>query len=114
MNLPQIDHPVFYFFMLKHNVNMAVSRGLQLFSTVALTVELVNGGTKLQSTGRVYYTWDIRAYLFVLGLVFLLIYYKRYRVTIQLVQNLPLTSKPKFSFGLARPVQSRPKRNFCF
>ena len=45
---------------------------------VALTVELVNGGTKLQSTGQVYYTWDIRAYLFVLGLVFLLIYYKRY------------------------------------
>ena len=57
---------------------MAVVRGFQLFSMVALTVELVNGGTKLQSTGQVYYTWDIRAYLFVLGLVFLLIYYKRY------------------------------------
>ena len=28
-----------------------------------------------------------------------------YRVTIQLVQNLPLTSKHKFCFGLARPGQ---------
>ena len=56
---------------------MVVARGLQLFSTVALTVELVNGGTKLQSTGKIYYSWDIRAVLFVLGLVFLLIYYKR-------------------------------------
>ena len=37
-----------------------------------------------------------------------------YRVTIQLVQNLLLTSKLKFRFGLARPGQARPKRNFCF
>ena len=37
-----------------------------------------------------------------------------YRVTIPLVQNLPLTSKQKFRFGLARPGQARPKRNFCF
>ena len=37
-----------------------------------------------------------------------------YRVTIQLVANLPLTSKQKFHFGLARPGQSRPKRNFSF
>ena len=32
-----------------------------------------------------------------------------YRVTHHVVQNLPLTSKPKFLFGLARP-----KQNFCF
>ena len=31
-----------------------------------------------------------------------------YRVNIQLVANLPLTSKPKFHFGLARPGQARP------
>ena len=35
-----------------------------------------------------------------------------YRVTRLLVQNLPLTSKVKFRFGLARPGQARPKRNF--
>ena len=35
-------------------------------------------------------------------------------MTKQLVQNLPLTSKQKFHFGLARPGQVRPKRNFCF
>ena len=29
-------------------------------------------------------------------------------------QNLPLTSKKKFRFGLVRPGQTRPKRNFCF
>ena len=37
-----------------------------------------------------------------------------YRVTRLLVQNLPLTSKVKFRFGLARPGQARPKRNFTF
>ena len=37
-----------------------------------------------------------------------------YRVTIQLVQNLPLTSKQKFRFGLDWPGLARPKRNFCF
>ena len=37
-----------------------------------------------------------------------------YRVTITLVQNLLLTSKPKFRFGLARAGQGRPKRNFWF
>ena len=36
-----------------------------------------------------------------------------YRATIHLVQNLPLTSKLKFRFGLARSGQARPKRNFC-
>ena len=36
------------------------------------------------------------------------------RVTHQVVTNLPLTSKQKFSFGPARPGQARPKRNFCF
>ena len=39
---------------------------------------------------------------------------KLYRVTIQLVANLPLTSKQKFRSGLARPGQARPKRNFWF
>ena len=53
---------------------------MQAFSLVALTVELLNGGTRLQSTGNMYYSWDIRAVLFVLGLVFLLIYYKRYHM----------------------------------
>ena len=37
-----------------------------------------------------------------------------YRVTIQLVANLPLTSKQKFHFGLACPSLARPKWNFCF
>ena len=37
-----------------------------------------------------------------------------YRVTIQLVANLPLTSRQKFRFDLARPGQARPKRNLCF
>ena len=36
-----------------------------------------------------------------------------YRVTIPLVQNLQLTSRQKFRFGLARPGQAKPKRNFC-
>ena len=36
-----------------------------------------------------------------------------YRVTIPLVQNLQLTSRRKFHFGLARPGQARPKQNFC-
>ena len=35
-----------------------------------------------------------------------------YRVTIQLVTNLPVTSKQKFCFGLAWPSLARPKRNF--
>ena len=37
-----------------------------------------------------------------------------YRVTIPLVQNLPLTTKQKFRFDLGRPGEARPKRNFCF
>ena len=37
-----------------------------------------------------------------------------YRVTEQLVQNTPLSSKQKFRFGLARPGQARLKRNYCF
>ena len=37
-----------------------------------------------------------------------------YRVTIQLVQNLLLTTKPKFRFGLAWPGLVRPKQNFIF
>ena len=37
-----------------------------------------------------------------------------YRVTIQLVTNLPLTSKQKFHFGLARPLHARLKQNLCF
>ena len=40
--------------------------------------------------------------------------HNRYRVTIHLVQNLPLTSKQKFHFGLACPDLARPKRNFSF
>ena len=43
-----------------------------------------------------------------------LLFRARYRVTIQLVGNLPLTSKQKFHFGLARPGQARPKRNLSF
>ena len=38
----------------------------------------------------------------------------KYRVTILLVQNLPLTSNHKFLFGLARSGKARPKRDFCF
>ena len=37
-----------------------------------------------------------------------------YRVTHLVDSNLPLTSKQKFCFGLARSGQARPKRNFCF
>ena len=37
-----------------------------------------------------------------------------YRVTIQLEQNFPLTSKQKFRFGLGWPGLARPKQNFCF
>ena len=37
-----------------------------------------------------------------------------YRVTHHVVQTLPLTSKQKFCFGLARLGQARPKRNFLF
>ena len=37
-----------------------------------------------------------------------------YRVTHQVDLNLPLTSNQKFRFGLARPGQARPKRNFFF
>ena len=54
---------------------------------MALTVELLNGGTRLQSTGNMYYSWDIRAVLFVLGLVFLLIYYKRYHMMRNLINE---------------------------
>ena len=32
---------------------------------------------------------------------------KKYRLTIPLVQNLPLTSKQEFHFGLARSGQAR-------
>ena len=39
---------------------------------------------------------------------------KDYRVTIQVVANLLLTSKQKLPIGLARPGQARPKQNFCF
>ena len=41
------------------------------------------------------------------------IIYLVYRVNIQLVANLPLTSEQKFRFGLAWPGLARPKRNFC-
>ena len=37
-----------------------------------------------------------------------------YRMTHQVVQILPLTSKQKFCFGLAWPGLARPKLNFCF
>ena len=36
----------------------------------------------------------------------------RYRLTIELVTNLPLTSKQ--NFRLAWPVLARPKHNFCY
>ena len=38
----------------------------------------------------------------------------KYRVTHHVVSNLPLTSKQKFRFCLARPGQARPKQNFTF
>ena len=37
-----------------------------------------------------------------------------YRATHQVLANLPLTTKQKFCFGLARPGQDKPKQNFCF
>ena len=37
-----------------------------------------------------------------------------YRVTHQVVTNLPLASKQKFRFGLACPDLALPKLNFCF
>ena len=36
-----------------------------------------------------------------------------FRVTIPLVQNLQLTTRQKFRFGLACPGLARAKRNFC-
>ena len=36
-----------------------------------------------------------------------------YRVTHQVVTNLPLTSKHKFRFGLVRSGQANHKQNFC-
>ena len=43
---------------------------------------------------------------------FLLFLVQLYRVTIQLVQNLRLTSRQKFRFGLVCPGLARPTRNF--
>ena len=37
-----------------------------------------------------------------------------YRVTHQVVTNLPLTSKQKFRFGLACHGLAKPRRNFSF
>ena len=59
-------------------------------------------------------------FLFLSGLTFMLMCYARYsilityRVTITLVQNLPLTSNQKFRFGLTCPALAMPKRNLCF
>ena len=49
-----------------------------------------------------------------LELIHLLMRIRIYRVTIQLVTKLLLTSKQNFSFGLARPGEARPKQNFYF
>lgn len=49
-----------------------------LFSSLALIIEFVNGGTYTMQ--GVYYSWDVRLASFVLGIVFLLMYYKRYHV----------------------------------
>ena len=46
-------------------------------------------------------------------MVLICLTFRQYRVTIQLMTNLLLTSKQKFRFGLAMPDQARPKRNFC-
>ena len=53
-------------------------------------------------------------YTFVPKLTWLMVVSTLYRVTHLLVQNLPLTSKEKFRFGLACPGLARPKRNFSY
>ena len=67
LRLPQRTKREYFWLLIMH----------VLFSLVALIVEVLNGGNHLKSTGQVYYSWDVRLVSFVLGLVFLLIYYKR-------------------------------------
>ncbi len=46
-----------------------------VFSCAALIIEITNGG--LSVTSGVYYSWDVRLASFLLGFIFLLLYYKR-------------------------------------
>ena len=54
-----------------------------LFNTLALCLEIGTGGVKTKS-GH-YFSWDVRFGTFFLGLIFLLIYYKRYHTSRDLI-----------------------------
>ena len=49
-----------------------------LINLVALCVEVINGG--VSTPKGMYVSWDVRLSSFIMGLVFLLLYYKRYHV----------------------------------
>ena len=53
----------------------AIQFGLNM---LALIVEVANGGVKTRS--GLYYSWDVRIASFVLGIIFLSLYYRRYHV----------------------------------
>lgn len=56
-----------------------------LFSAFALVLEIVNGGTYTKS--GLYYSWDVRLGSFMMGIVFLLLYYKKYHPLRDLVST---------------------------
>ena len=58
-----------------------------LENVVALCIELLNGGV-WTSQGH-YYSWDVRLVSLVLGLVFLVAYYKKYHMTRDITSQHP-------------------------
>jgi len=56
-----------------------------LFNLLALVVEMVNGGayTRVGS----YYSWDVRLASFFIGILFLVLYYRRYHTTTDLTKS---------------------------
>ena len=57
-----------------------------LLNIFALGIEIANEGAALKSANGVYYSWDVRGGTFVMGLVFLAIYYKKYHVMKNLIR----------------------------
>ena len=55
------------------------------FNAIALGIEIGNGGAYTKS--GVYVSWDVRLGAFFLGLIFLMMYYKKYHVLKELVGN---------------------------
>lgn len=58
-----------------------------MFSGFALVLEIVNGGTYTKS--GLYYSWDVRLGAFMMGIFFLLLYYKKYHPLRDLVSTSP-------------------------